>query len=186
MLKDEIPANISHTVIVHAGSQKDFINKLTTKYPSLHILFIKKVAIHYYIIQLEDRGDTPISKKQIYELPLMALREEFSNYIFFKTVKAYNNVLKRMCNANENKDAAYELFLQMLTPFEKGMIIKLQDAEKIKYTVNDTVNTIFSKESIKSMRTLANLFEINEIEVDGQKRDFLELIKKNKWKVGIY
>jgi hypothetical protein len=186
MLDEITPANISHTVIVHAGSYKDFIHTLTEKYPTVYVLFVKKVAIHYYILQLEDRGDKAVSKKELYSLPVMALREEFSNYIFFKNVKSYNNVLKRMCNASENKDAAYELFQHMLTPFEKGKIIRLQDAKKIKYTLNDTTSSIFSQESIKSMKTLANLFELDTIELDDVERNFTQIIKKNKWKVGIY
>ena len=186
MLNEQTPANISHTVIVHAGSYKDFIHTLTHKYPSIRVLFVKKVAIHYYILQLEDIGNKQISKKELYSLPVMALREEFSNYIFFKNVKSYNNVLKRMCNASENKDAAYELFQQMLTPFEKGKIINLQDAKKLKYSTGEVTSTIFSQESIKSMKTLAHLFELSEVELDDVKKNFVEMIKKNNWKVGIY
>jgi hypothetical protein len=91
-----------------------------------------------------------------------------------------------MCNASENKDAAYELFQQMLTPFEKGKIINLQDAKKLKYSVGEVTSTIFSQESIKSMKTLAHLFELNEVELDDVKKNFVEMIKKNNWKVGIY
>ena len=90
----KVPAFISHTVLIHAGSYKDFTVKLTTKYPKLAIKFVKKIAIHYFIVQLEDHNDKAISNKEIYNnLPIMALREEFSGFIFFKSTKAYNNVL---------------------------------------------------------------------------------------------
>ena len=45
------PAYISHTVLVHAGSYRYFLTKLTTNLPQLHVKFVKKVAIHYYILQ---------------------------------------------------------------------------------------------------------------------------------------
>ena len=84
-----VPANISHVVIVHGGSYNDFLNKINTKYPNLLMRFTKKVATHYYIIQLEDEGVTEVTKQELYDLPIIAMREEFSGYIFFKSVAVY-------------------------------------------------------------------------------------------------
>ena len=91
MAHSNLPANISHTVLVHAGSYKNFLTQLS-KYPQLKPKFVKRVAIHYYIVQLEDSGEKGVTKQEIYSLPIMAMREEFSSYIFFKNIRSYNNV----------------------------------------------------------------------------------------------
>ena len=74
MVRNQLPALISHTVLVHAGSYNDFISKLVSKYPDQKIVFVKRVAIHYYILQLEDNSTAGIKKQELYDLPLMALR----------------------------------------------------------------------------------------------------------------
>lgn len=185
----KFPANTSHTLLVHAGSYKDFLGKLTSNYPQLHIKFVKKVAIHYYIIQIEDVGQTDIPKEKIYELPIMALREEFSNYIFFKNVKSYNNVLKRMCDASHNPNAAYDLLQHMMTPFEKGKILDVEKASKVEITEEDdqhrTIQTTYFVQKMETMSFLNKLFPASEVKVDGVEKKFVDLIKTQHWKVGI-
>jgi len=185
----KVPANISHTVLVHAGSYKSFLSQLTIKFPQLKPKFIKKVAIHYFIIQLEDVGEKAISKKDIYSLPLMAMREEFSSYIFFKNVRSYNNVLKRMCDGNNNKNAAYDLLQHMMTPFEKSRILNLCDAKTLTIEEEEdkeTIITSYSGEALKSMEVLNKLFSLNKVEVDNVDLAFNELIKKETWYIGIH
>lgn len=183
-----MPSNISYTILVHAGSYNDFIAKLNKSFPSLKIRHLKRVAIHYYIFQVEDTTEKGISKKAIYDLPLMALREEFSSYIFFKSTKSYNNVLKRMCHANEDKEAAHKLTCYMLTPLEKGKILKLDDAESLEIKVvenNEEVTKTYFKEAINQPKVLANLFCISEAKVDEKQVNLLNEIKDEKWVIGI-
>lgn len=187
------PAFISHTVLVHAGSYKDFLQKLTTEHPDLQIKFVKKVAIHYYILQLEDHCASPIDKNVIYKLPIMALREEFSSFIFFKSTKAYNNVLKRMCGAPDNEKAVYELAQHMLTPFEKSILLDLDEAKSLTLTEKSedgkekTITTLFKKEEILSMQTLNKIFGLTEVKVNSKEQLFSDLVKdKMKWIVGIH
>ena len=186
-----LPACISHTVLVHAGSYKDFLKQLTTKFPDLHIKFVKRVAIHYYILQLEDHSEKGIKKQEIYDLPVMALREEFSSYTFFKNTRSYNNVLKRMCNANDNKDAAYDFLQHMMTPFEKSRILHLQDAKKLEIVEKDEANqechvTYLSHEEIVSMKVLSKIFNLSKVVVDDEEKEFNELVKDQNWIIGIH
>jgi len=188
MTNPNLPANISHTVLVHAGSYKDFLTQVA-KYPQLKLKFVKKVAIHYYIVQLEDTGEKGITKQQIYSLPIMAMREEFSSYIFFKNLKSYNNVLKRMCDANHNKDAAYDLLQHMMTPFEKSRILKLYDAKSLKIEEQkdkEVISTNYYGESLKGMDVLNKLFSLKEVVVDDIELTFNELIKNKTWVIGIH
>ena len=188
------PAFISHTVLVHAGSYKDFMIKLTTTYPKLAIKFVKKVAIHYYVIQLEDHSDVAIKKQQIYDLPIMALREEFSGFVFFKNTKSYNNVLKRMCNAPTNEMAAYDLVQHMLTPFEKGVMLSLAEAKEIEFEIKEPyqkeamVTKISGTEQINNIQTLTKLFGVQKVKVDGVEIDLSLEVKDmlKKWTVGIH
>lgn len=189
----QLPANISHTVLVHSGSYKDFLSKLTQKFPDLKIRYVKRVAIHYYILQLEDttEGDKGISKDDIYNLPLMALREEFSSYLFFKNVRSYDNVLKRMCNAKENEDAAYTLMQHMMTPFEKSIMLDLQDAKSLKICTKNEKNeemniTYCNHESIVGAEALNKLFQIETAEIDGVEKNFADLAKEKVWMIGIH
>lgn len=187
-----LPANISHTVLVHSGSYKDFLSKLTTKFPELQIRYVKRVAIHYYILQLEDItiGDKGITKDEIYSLPIMALREEFSSYIFFKNVRSYDNVLKRMCNANENENAAYTLMQHMMTPFEKSIMLELEDAKTLALTFKNEKNeeehiTYCNHDAIVGAEALNKLFQIEKAVVDDEEKDFAILAKDKVWMVGI-
>lgn len=187
-----LPAHISHTVLVHAGSYKEFLTKLTSKYPKLIIKFVKKVAIHYYILQLEDQSEDKdgISKQEIYDLPIMALREEFSSFIFFKTIRSYNNVLKRMCHADDNKDAAYELLQHMMTPYEKSLLVDLTEAKSLELTEVNAQNeemkvTYYTKEVINSIATLNKMFPIDKVKVNDEEKSFIDLIKSKTWIVGI-
>ncbi len=185
-MEKKVPAFISHTVIVHAGSYKDFLSKLT-QYPDLHIRFVKRVAVHYYILQIEDNSEKGIEKQKIYDLPIMALREEFSSYIFFKNIKSYNNVLKRMCNVKENGDnAPYILTQHMMTPFEKSVLLDLDEAKSITYTDGDTTTTCYSKEEITSMKVLNKLFDLEKVKVNDKEEVFSQLCKKLDWKIGIH
>ena len=187
------PAFISHTVLVHAGSYKDFLSKLSSKYPKLAIKFVKKVSIHYYVIQLEDHSEGPgIKKQEIYSLPIMGLREEFSSFIFFKTTKGYNNVLKRMCNAPENEMAAYDLLQHMLTPFEKGVLLNLDKIKSLQYIEevqpgNSYTVTLYDNDKINTIQTLGKIFDKQKFVVDNKPVDLTQLIKdKFKWTVGIH
>lgn len=190
MVRNQLPALISHTVLVHAGSYKDFLTKLTSKLPELQIKFVKKVAIHYYILQLEDHSEAGIKKQVIYDLPIMALREEFSSYIFFKNTKSYNNVLKRMCNANEDKNAAYVLLQHMMTPFEKSLVLELKDAKSLCIEeINEkkeAQTTTYYGESLKSMEVLNKIFSLDKVLVDDEEQIFATLAKELSWVIGIH
>lgn len=188
------PANISHIVLVHAGSYNDFIRDLNAKYPGLNPIFIKRKAVHYYIVQLEDTSSQGnYSKNDIYKLPIMALREEFSKFIFFKKLKSYNVVLKRMCGDCSKEDAPFALLQEMLSPFEKRLMGKLEDANKLEITEIEFVDgknidrttTIFSKDEILSMKTMNKIFGLDTIKLDDKSINFVDVVKDKDWKVGI-
>lgn len=186
-----VPAFISYTVLVHAGSYKDFLTKLTKEYPDLQIRFCKRMAVHYYILQLEDHSEKGIDKQKIYNLPLMGLREEFSSYIFFKNIKSYNNVLKRMCNAKENDNAPYILVQHMMTPFEKSRILNLEEAKslEIKELTTDKLSktiTYCSHDKIMSAEVLNKLFSLDKVSVDDKEKEFVDLVKDLTWQIGIH
>ena len=46
MDKNEMPSNISYTLLIHGGSLKSFLNKMAKDYPDLQIKMMKKKAIH--------------------------------------------------------------------------------------------------------------------------------------------
>ena len=189
MTRIALPANLSYVVLVHAGAYKEFLNQLISKYPQLKPTYTKKVAIHYYVVQLEDDGDTETPKQNIYNLPIMAMREEFSSYIFFKNVKSYNNVLKRMCDAQHNKEAVYDLLQNMMTAFEKSKILKLCDAKCLKIEEQkdkDTISTSYYGDSLKSSEVLTKLFSLTKAIVDDIDLSFIDLIKDENWIVGIH
>ena len=190
MVRNQLPALISHTVLVHAGSYNDFIKKLVAQYPDQKIVFVKRVAIHYYILQIEDNSAAGIKKQELYDLPLMALREEFSSYIFFKNTKSYNNVLKRMCNAGENKNAAYVLLQHMMTPFEKSLLIELKDAKSLcveeMNEKKEAQSTTYYGETLKSMEVLNKLFSLEKVLVDDEEKEFALEAKNLTWVVGIH
>ena len=189
MTKSALPANISYVVLIHAGSYKNFLSQVNIQYPQLKLRFIKKVAIHYYVVQIEDTDDKGLKKQQIYNLPIMAMREEFSNYIFFKNVKSYNNVLKRMCDGNHNKNAAYDLSQHMMTPFEKSRLLKLDEAKSLKIEEQEgkeIISTSYYGSHIISPEVLNKLFKLSKVIVDDKELIFNELIKKENWTIGIH
>lgn len=186
MENTQMPAFISYVVIVHAGSYQDFTKRLATDLPDLKIKFVKKVAIHYYIVQLEDQAKT--DKQKIYDLPIMAMREEFSNYIFFKQMRGYNNVLKIMCNAKENKDAAYDLLQHMLTPFEKSRMLNLREAKSIQLTeVKDKqeISSTYFGIHASCAEVLNKIFNLDKVVVDNKEIMFNQIVRDQKWCVGI-
>lgn len=185
-----MPANISYTLLVHAGSYKDFVKKMDRDYPDLEIKATKQKAVHYYLVLVSENGNTDYKKEQIYKLPIMAMREEFSNYIFFKSVKAYNNVLKLMYNGKEDTNAPYNLFIDMLTPIEKYKFGEVNNETKsISYTeqisAKASMKTSVFGEQIFNISTLANVYMGNDLTVDDKEIDFVELIKKQNLRIGI-
>ena len=191
MTKEQLPAFISHTVLVHGGSYSAFIEQLQKVLPQLQIKFAKRVKIHYYILQLEDHSETPITKKQIYDLPILAMREEFSKYIFFKNIKSYNNVLKRMCDADKNSNAPFVLGQHMMTPFEKSMMINLQEAPNLSLSGvnenNEEYSVYYDKKVLQnSLNVLAELFKVDKCKIGDKEENFTLLAKKQKWTVGIH
>ena len=119
----------------------------------------------------------------------MAMKEEFSNYLFFKSIKAYNNVLKIMCDGNHNDNAPYDLYMNMLTGLEK---LKLSDVNKdtkalnfVKNENNTEVDTTVFGANIFSASTLNNIFEVIKFKVDDKEIDLTELLKKQKLTIGV-
>ena len=191
MTKEQLPAFISHTILVHGGSYSAFIEQLQKTLPQLQIKFAKRVKIHYYILQLEDHSETAVTKKQIYDLPILAMREEFSKYIFFKNIKSYNNVLKRMCEADKNPNAPFVLSQHMMTPFEKSMLINLQEAPNLSLSGvnenNEEYSVYYDKKILQnSVNVLAELFKVDKCKIGDKEENFTLLAKKQKWTVGIH
>jgi hypothetical protein len=189
MDKNAMPANLSYVLLVHAGSYKDFTKKIARDFPDLEIKADKQRATHYYVVIVTENGKTEYKKEDIYRLPIMGMREEFSNYLFFKSVKAYNNVLKLMLNGKENNNAPYDLFIEMLTPFEKYKYGKVsQETKSIKYTQKQSgqeVDTTICGAHIFNAKTLNEVFSGYDFQVDDKEIDFVELIKKQKLTVGV-
>lgn len=189
MDKTAMPANISYTLLIHAGSYKDFVKKIARDFPDLEIKYTKQRAVHYYIVQVTENGKTDYKKEDIYKLPIMGMREEFSNYLFFKSVKAYNNVLKLMLNGKENDKAPYELFVEMMTPIEKykyGNVDK--NVKTLKYTHKEgaqEVNTSIYGGHIYEIKTLSEVFNGYAITVDDKEIDYVELMKKQSLTIGV-
>jgi Trp operon repressor len=184
MANEKMPAFISYVVIVHAGSYNNFLKQLQ-EIKELNVKFVKRVAIHYYIVQIEDLGKT--DKQKLYDLPIMAMREEFSSYIFFKQVRSYNNVLKIMCKAKENDKAAYDLLQNMLTPFEKYRLLNLEDAKELQITEfkeKDSYSTTYYGAGIETM-AIGKLFNLDKVTVDKKEINFNDLVKDQKWFIGI-
>ena len=189
MTKAQLPSNLSYVVLVHGGSYQNFLDKLKS-YPKLKIRYEKTIAIHYHIIQIEDEEEKTTPKQVIYNLPLMAMREEFSNYVFFKNVKSYNSVLKRMCGADDNDEAAYDFLQHMMTPFEKSRILKLEDAKSLKIEEENEAHKILSTSyyntMLKSEEVLNKIFELKDFIVDDEDMNMSELIQQENWKIGIH
>jgi len=192
---DKAPAYISYVVLVHGGTYQKFLQQLTKDFPQLKIIFCKKIAIHYYVMQLEDHSETPLTKKQIMGLPVMAFREEFSSFLIFKGGKGLKTTLTRMCEEKDEDDASIELVEKMLTPFEKSQILNLAEATSLEYEEplkegsKETVTTIIkNKEEIKSMQTLNKLFGLDKVTIDNEDIDLKEMVKtkfSKKWTIGV-
>ena len=192
---DKAPAFISYVVLVHGGSQKKFLERLKKECPELRIVFCKKIAIHYYVMQLEDHSATPITKKQLANLPIMAFREEFSSFLIFKGGKGLKTTLTRMCQEEDEDDASIELVEKMLTPFEKSQILNLAEAEKLEFEEpigegkEGTITTIIkNKEELKSMQTLNKIFNLDKVTIDNEDIDLKEMVRTKftkKWTIGV-
>lgn len=192
---DKAPAFISYVVLVHGGTYQKFLQQIVKDFPQLRIVFCKKVAIHYYIIQLEDHSETPVTKKQIASLPIMAFREELSSFLIFKGGKGLKTTLSRMCEEKEEDDASIELVEKMLTPFEKSQILNLAEAECLEFEESlgegnkGTQTTIIrNKEEIKSIETLNKLFSLDKVTIDNEDIDLKELVRTKcdkKWTIGV-
>lgn len=190
MDKNAMPANLSYTLLVHAGSYKDFVKKMATNFKDLDIVSVKQRAVHYYIVCVTENGNTEYKKADIYKLPIMALKEEFSNYLFFKSVKAYNNVLKFMCGGTDNKNAPYELYTEMLTSIEKFKYGNVStDTNSLTYISqlanSEMLTTVYGKNQIFTKDTLAKVFASTKMKVNEKEIDFVELLKKQKLQIGI-
>lgn len=187
---NNMPPVISYTLLVHAGSYKTLLKKLKDDFPELEILYTKKKAVHYYIICIRETGRQNYYKKDIYKLPLLAMREEFSNYIFFKSIKTYNNVLRIMYDGKNNKKAPYILFQDMLTPLEKYFYAQISnDTKKISYEEtskdnNIVITSIYDKE-IFSKDTADKIFNLEQFKVNDILCDFVDKIKTQKLRIGI-
>lgn len=185
-----LPSVISYTLLVHAGSYSTFKARFEKEVPNLEIVREKKKAIHYYIIQVREKKGTSTNKEDIYKLPLMSMREEFSNYLFFKSVKAYNNALKGMKKEGNEKDLPYVLYQEMITPLEKVIIGNIGDNVKslmfknVDSRGNVSVINIPNKD-LDERSTLDLLFENDSCSIDGKDYNFKEEIKKESLKIGI-
>lgn len=185
-----MPVDISYTLLVHAGSYKDFLKKFEKNFPNMEIEETKVKAIHYYIIHIKETGKAVYKKEDIYKLPIMAMREEFSNYLFFKSVKAYNNVLRIMFKDREEKDIPYLLYQEMLTPLEKYMYADIdKDTKEIKYSItkqnNEELETTVFNSGIFNKSTIEDIFTLEKIKVDDEDKTFADLIKDQKLLIGI-
>lgn len=175
----ELPANTSHVVIVHAGSYEDFIDKLKARHPNLKMRFIKRVAIHYYIIQLEDEGYTDVKKSEIYKLPVLAMREEFSNYVFVQSEKSFRTMVKRMA-----QDDLYLFFQHLFTPFEKTHFFNFKDAKELKI-IDGTCEKLMYGERIQQPEVLKDIFEAVDVVLDEKPIDYKDTAKECGWVVGV-
>jgi len=185
MDKTDMPANLSYTLLIHAGSYKDFTKKIAKDFADLEIRAVKQKAIHYYIVWVSENGNTEYTKEALYKLPIMAMREEFSNYMFFKSIKAYNNVLKLMLNGKENKQAPYDLFKEMMTPIEKYKFGEVDNTIKnIQYT-NGTTNTSVYGTHIFDAKTLEEVFVGDALIVEGKPINLIDKLKEQHLRVGV-
>ncbi len=185
----ETPKNISYTFIVHAGSYKDFEKKVSVLFPELKLRFSKQRSVHYYVLQFEEENSSEkaYSKDKIYEkLPIMAMREEFSSYVFLKSMKAYNNILKIMFGGEKNKEAPYELISELLTCLEKYMLIK--NNESYCFTVKEKereITKFFYEDCRFSKEAQELMFDLNCVVVGKEKILFSNKLKEGKAFIGI-
>lgn len=186
---DKMPANYSYVVLVHGGAFKKFCEQLASK-PELQIKYIKKIAIHYYVIQLECTEAKPLNLIHIKNLPVMAFRDEFSSYIFFNAAKPFQTTLKRMCSSKEDDDAALELVSYMLTPWEKVKLLNINDKDDLEISRVDgkiTRYSIFSGADVLKNESLQKIFESDTITINEKEKNIVEELKgsPDKWTIGI-
>lgn len=187
MDKNQMPSEISYTLLVHGGSLKSCLNKLNNDLPNLTVRGIKKRAIHYYVILVTENKDSNYKKDEIYKLPIMAMREEFSNYLFFKSVKTYNNALKFMCDGKDNEDAPYDLYTEMLTGIEKYKMADITEENKsLSYSVEDdkALVSVYGA-SMQKPDTIAKLFMASDVKVDDDEVDYNDKLKQQHLMIGI-
>ena len=98
-----------------------------------------------------------------------------------------------MCGAPDNKDASYDLVQNMLTPFEKSILLDLENAKSLCFETEDettklkTSTTIYSKEEINSIKTLNKIFSLSKVKVDGEEKDLTSIVKDEyKWTIGVH
>ena len=187
---EKMPANFSYVVLVHGGAFKTFTETLPKHFPELHIKFVKKIAIHYYVVQLECASQKPINIKFLQELPVMAFRDEFSSYIFFKNAKAFGTTLKRMCSSKDDDGAAIELVEYMLTPWEKIKLLNIREQDDIEIkTVEDKITrySMFSGSELFKNDSLQKVFEHSSIIVNNREKDIIKEIEGSPdvWTIGI-
>ena len=100
-------------------------------------------------------------------------------------IKAYNNVLKLMLNGKEDKDAPYNLFIEMLTPIEKYKFGEVdKDTKGITFR-NDKVTTYIYGQNIFDLATLVDVFKGTDLKVDDKDIDLLTAIKKQHLRIGV-
>lgn len=99
--------------VIHGGTYKDFLKKLD-KVDSAKITFEKTNSVHYKIVEIEAVNKTLID---FYHLPMLAVREEWSRYVFTKKIKSFKNLVKSLCQNVMNDDQ--NLFTLMMTVDER-------------------------------------------------------------------
>ena len=87
----------------------------------------------------------------------------------------------------------YDLVQHMLTPFEKSILLDLENAKKLEMEITDAMTDvkeniiINSQEEIKSMKTLSRIFSLSKVKIDEQEKDLTSIVKdKYKWTIGVY
>lgn len=193
MNKINLPSELSYSVIVHGGSYNDFLHKLSVNYPFLEIAESKIENKHYHVITLREKKGANYKKEDLYKLPIIALREEFSNYMFFKNERAYKNTLRFMCL--ETKEAcdkkAFLLFAKTLTVLEKIIFSDItEDTKKIdciSYINEIEANTIIADPSTinDNIGIREDIFKTQTMKVDGILYNFVDLMSKQTLNVGI-
>lgn len=187
MDKSVMPNILSYTLIVHSGSYQKFLNEIKEKCPKLLIKYIKRVATHYYLIVVSESKGEDIDKRTIYNLPIMGLREEFSNYIFFKSEKIYGNIKRFMLKGLDEQE--YRLAFMLLTPLERLKMSTLQNTSQrivCKYMEEGKQKEMIWEKSASLDLEFQNiLFCANEIIIDNDKVDYLSCLKKQHIVIGI-
>ena len=200
MTEKDLPSCLSYIILSHAGSIKPLRRLIEKNLPEIRVIREKKVATHYYILHLELIANIEHAVEEIYKLPVMAVREEFTSTVLFKKVKTYNNALHMMYKKQTTLEKEYEenapfLFItELLTPMEKYFLFNpTEDVKQISLKYEQIIGEEkpvqvtheYQAESFKTAEFLDKLFEVDDAIVDG---DFIEVvprIKEANWKIGI-